>query len=378
MRVRPRTLTGSFEGNGEVTHYYFEWGPTTEYGMTSATPPGPSAGSPTYPPLTQLTYSATGLESETVYHFRVVAENGIGITHGQDETFETPPAVQSLTTEGAEAAPGTGTLHASYLGDGNGTSYYFEYVKFSKYDQFAMDPYGAGQTTAAPPGADGGSGTGAQELSAAANGLEPYVEYHYRVVATNTFGTTYGADQTFFSAPPNLPAVNSTSSSNISQVAATLNAQINAWVRADDSPLRLRVEHRVRVAHLSDRPDRVRQHRPFDQLRNRGTQPRNDLPLPCRGDELRGNGQGPGPELHHRQFGCRRATGGRAPSGAAGNDLRTFVVQDELWAIWAQGGKVGTHRQRTAPQGEARLGPPPGPPPAWSGQARRSQGKEPA
>ena len=33
------TLNGAFVGNGEETHYYFEWGPTAAYGQTTAPPP---------------------------------------------------------------------------------------------------------------------------------------------------------------------------------------------------------------------------------------------------------------------------------------------------------------------------------------------------
>lgn len=220
-------LKGSFEGNGEETHYYFEWGTTTAYGTRSATPPGPSAGSPNFPPVTPLTHTATGLEPETVYHYRVVGENGVGVTEAEDVPFKTPPAVQSLTTKGADVVPGAATLHASYLGDGNPTSYYFEYVDYVDYDPSATNPYEAGQTTAAIPGADAGSGTGPQELTADADSLEPYEEYHYRVVATNLFGTTYGADQTFFSSPPFLPAVSATFSSDVTQTAARLSARVN-------------------------------------------------------------------------------------------------------------------------------------------------------
>jgi hypothetical protein len=220
-------LKGSFEGNGEDTRYYFEWGTTTAYGQRSATPPGPSAGSPNFPPRTPLVHTASGLQPETVYHYRVVGENGVGVTEAEDVSFETPPAVRNLATGGADVAPGTATLHASYLGDGNATSYYFEYVDFADYDPSAANPYEAGQTTAAGPGADAGSGTGPQELSAAADNLQPYVEYHYRVVATNLFGTTYGADQTFFSSPPLLPSVSATFSSDVTETGAKLNARVN-------------------------------------------------------------------------------------------------------------------------------------------------------
>ena len=38
-------LNGSFVGNGEDTHYYFEWGTDQSYGHTTTAPPGVDAGS---------------------------------------------------------------------------------------------------------------------------------------------------------------------------------------------------------------------------------------------------------------------------------------------------------------------------------------------
>ncbi len=80
------TLNASFLGNGEDTHYYFEWGTTTSYGNQTTIPPGEDAGSPSGPTPTGLSFHLTGLEPATTYHYRVVAENGAGTTTAGDRT----------------------------------------------------------------------------------------------------------------------------------------------------------------------------------------------------------------------------------------------------------------------------------------------------
>jgi hypothetical protein len=205
-------LHGSFEGNGEETHYYFEWGLTESYGEQSAVPPGPSAGSPTFPPVTALPFTLTGLLPETTYHFHVVAENHIGVSPGKDLTFTTLPAVQSLTTEAATAvAPRSATLNASFVGDSADTSYYYEYGKTENYGS-------------ATPVEDAGSPSGPAPIPAGLSGLDLETTYHYRVVATNNLGTTKGGDQTFTTKPAvtNLLTLPAT---DISQESVTLNAE---------------------------------------------------------------------------------------------------------------------------------------------------------
>ena len=93
------SLNASFVGDGSSTHYYFEWGPTTAYGNTTATPPGDDAGSPSGPSRTAISTDLTGLSPYSTYHFRVVATNGSGTTDGQDQMFTTTPGVP--TAQGA-------------------------------------------------------------------------------------------------------------------------------------------------------------------------------------------------------------------------------------------------------------------------------------
>ncbi len=218
------TLNASIDLNGgpEVTSCVFQYGTTAAYGTSV-----PCSPDTPYTGTTPVSADISGLTAETTYHYRVIVTTANGTKRGSDQTF-TPRAIYSLTTGSpSNLEPGSGTLNASFTGDGTDTHYYFEYVDFSNYDPTAPDPYSAGQTTAAPPGADAGSATGTQNVSAIANFSIPYFVYHYRIVATNRFGTSYGSDQTLFSPPPALPTIDATSASNVTSVSATLDAQVN-------------------------------------------------------------------------------------------------------------------------------------------------------
>ena len=78
------TLNGSLIGNGEDTHYYFEWGPTASYGNKTAVPPGADAGSPPAPAAPRSPSTSPASARVTIYHYRIVATNGAGTSYGND------------------------------------------------------------------------------------------------------------------------------------------------------------------------------------------------------------------------------------------------------------------------------------------------------
>jgi hypothetical protein len=177
------TLNAFYEGNGEDTHFHFEYGPDTGYGTLT---PSEDAGSATGPqhPAKQV----CGLTPGATYHYRVVAVNGKGTSIAQDRTFTAVTAVEGLTTEAATGVgPTTATMNASFQGNGEDTHYFFEWGTTTTY----------GHLTAAPPGEDLGPVTGKTALHFNLTGLTPITTYHYRVVATNAVGTTTGADVSF-------------------------------------------------------------------------------------------------------------------------------------------------------------------------------------
>ena len=211
-------INGAFVGNGEDTHYYFEWGTESSYGNVTAIAPGVDAGSPQGPNPTVESSTLSGLSPATEYHYRIVASNHVGTSYGSDQAFKTAPAVAELKTEKVVGVSSTlATLTASFVGNGEDTHYYFEWGPSESY----------GQTTAIPPGSDAGSPPGPHptSISAEVTGLDPATTYDYRVVASNGAGTTDGANETL-ETPPSAPLV-SESVSNVSSDSVLLHGEIN-------------------------------------------------------------------------------------------------------------------------------------------------------
>jgi virginiamycin B lyase len=77
-------LRGKVRPNSQATYYHFEYGPTEDYGMTTATA---YAGS-SYD-LDHVFAAVDGLQPDTHYHYRVVADNDAGVTTGPDRDFST-------------------------------------------------------------------------------------------------------------------------------------------------------------------------------------------------------------------------------------------------------------------------------------------------
>lgn len=212
------TLKASFTGNGKDTHYYFEYDQgegSCPCAHKTATPPGDDAGSPVG--HTVVTTPVSGLTSDTKYHYRVVMENSKGLSPGPNVEFDSAHAVTSLVTEPpSEVTSYAATLESSWNGNGEDTHYYFEWG-------FASTPYE--HVTPDLPGADGGSATGPQTHGSPLAGLIAYAEYHYRVVAYDGLGTSYGQEVKFRTAK--LPAITYELPSDYTTTSVNVHASIN-------------------------------------------------------------------------------------------------------------------------------------------------------
>jgi len=79
------TLNGTVNPNGFDTHYYFQYGTTTSYGLSTGEV---DAGSGTSNVAASAT--VTGLTPGTAYHYRIVATNASGTpAYGSDQEFRT-------------------------------------------------------------------------------------------------------------------------------------------------------------------------------------------------------------------------------------------------------------------------------------------------
>jgi hypothetical protein len=97
VAVSTAVLRGRINPQGLETSYYFQYGPTTAYGIDT---PTTSAGSATLEG--KFTQPIAGLAPYTTYHFRVVASSAAGTTISADRIFVTRKIPLALT---AVAAP---------------------------------------------------------------------------------------------------------------------------------------------------------------------------------------------------------------------------------------------------------------------------------
>ena len=113
------TLNGRVDPNNAATTYFFQLGTTSLYGVnTAVTAAGEGAnGAAVSVPL-------TGLAPATTYHYRIVAQNRLGITRGQHKTFKTKPQplALSLAATPNPVAPGKPTVLAGQLTGTNNAS----------------------------------------------------------------------------------------------------------------------------------------------------------------------------------------------------------------------------------------------------------------
>jgi phosphodiesterase/alkaline phosphatase D-like protein len=205
-------LNGTVNANGAPTTVTFEYGLTTAYGTTVVAAQSPVTGS------TNTAVSAAIIEllPSTTYHYRVVAANANGTTNGADMTFTTLPQAPTATTNVASpVGTTTATLNGTVNANGASTTVTFQYG--------LTTAYGTTVTAAQSP-VTGSTNTA---VSRAITGLTNGITYHYRVVATNAGGTTYGADRTFTTGTIPPTAVTN-AASGIGATSATLNGTVNA------------------------------------------------------------------------------------------------------------------------------------------------------
>jgi hypothetical protein len=82
------TLNGTVDANGLSTTVTFEYGETTAYGTTVTAAQSPVTGTSATP----VSAAITGLDTDTLYHFRVVGVSTGGTSNGDDMTFRTAMA----------------------------------------------------------------------------------------------------------------------------------------------------------------------------------------------------------------------------------------------------------------------------------------------
>jgi plastocyanin len=205
------TLNGSLNPHGLTTTISFQYGTTTAYGST--TPMQTQTGN-TY---RNIAANISGLSPNTVYHFRIVANNSAGTRMGGDRTFTTLAATGSpvaATDPATFIASFSAMLNALLNPHGLTTSFHFQYGTTPSYGLTTAPQNRAGNTF--------------QAVGANVTGLTANTLYHFRVVASNAAGTTMGSDGTFTTLTATGPPVVATNgATNVATSSATLNGSLD-------------------------------------------------------------------------------------------------------------------------------------------------------
>ncbi len=153
-----------------------------------------------------------------------VAAQISSMTANQSATFPRPIEFITLGLSNLGAAVTTGaassitgaaaTLNGSAIPNGVSTTAYFQYGLTTSY----------GSTTSSQ---SLGSGSNPVNVARSISGLALNNTYHFRLVATNSRGTAYGADQTFSTVPMPAPTVSAQSTGEVANTTAALAALVN-------------------------------------------------------------------------------------------------------------------------------------------------------
>lgn len=111
------TLSGSVNPNEENTSYYFQYGPTRAYGSQTSISDVSSGKA-----AVNVKLAIAGLQPITVYHYRLVAVNGSGVSTGGDQTLLTtkvPLSLAILSSPNPVPFGGAVTIQGTLSGTGN-------------------------------------------------------------------------------------------------------------------------------------------------------------------------------------------------------------------------------------------------------------------
>ena len=176
------TLNGIVNANYVPTSVSFEYGTTSSYGTVVNITQGVTGNYPY-----NVNVVITNLAVSTTYHFRIIATNASGTTKGTDLTFTTKSGEAPLvvTLAATNTTPSGAHLNGTVLPNNLSTTVTFEFGTTTVY----------GNTVSATQSPV--SGNTSVQVSADVSNLILGTTYHFRIVATNAAGTSFGNDMTF-------------------------------------------------------------------------------------------------------------------------------------------------------------------------------------
>ncbi|HBH87338.1 MAG TPA: hypothetical protein DDY17_07045 [Syntrophaceae bacterium] len=204
------TLNGTIAPNGLPTVWYFEYRKSFSPWQKIST---------TEEPIIQnrnASVNVIGLDPNSIYGFRIVAQNVGGTAYGPEMSFKTLPFVLPIATTGQahNITKNSATLEGKINPRGSPVSYWFQYGPTTSYGKVST-------------GQAGIIGTSNMSVSETIIGLTPNTTYHYRLMTSSIKGpSVYGVDKTF-TTPFSPQDVTTGSATNVTWDSATLQGTIH-------------------------------------------------------------------------------------------------------------------------------------------------------
>jgi hypothetical protein len=199
---RAAQLTGTINPEGKATTAHFEYCSERDPCASDASVPwsvtpdvsvGSGSGDVPMPPT-----DITGLLPHTEYQVRISATDTQTSDYSNTATVTTADSPPVVVTGGVpDVSSTTATVSGTITPLGIQSTYYFEYGETTSYGSRAPVAAGAGVA---------GNGFVARPVRRGITDLKSSTTYHYRLVSTNTAGSTAGADMTFTTDPVGLPS----------------------------------------------------------------------------------------------------------------------------------------------------------------------------
>jgi hypothetical protein len=210
-------------GGGEITGCRFEYVGDTDFQATGFTG-APSAACTQAAPISgaeDVSAAISGLTTTTTYHTRLLATNANGTSAGDGQPFDTAGAVVITTAPATQVGSGTATLHGRVDSDGGGdiTDCHFDYINDTDYQNTGF--VGAQSRVCSPATPI----VSVSDVAADITGLDSATTYDFRVVATNSDGTSR-SDASMLTTLP-LAVEESAAVANLTATTADLMARIN-------------------------------------------------------------------------------------------------------------------------------------------------------
>jgi sugar lactone lactonase YvrE len=181
-------LSGTVNPGGEAdVEYRFEY--SADGGTTWSSTPEAAAGTGTAPEA--VAADIDGLAAASEYRFRLAASSAYAQAASGELTFQTSAtAPLARTNVATDRTTTSALLRGTVNPSGLQTTYFFEYGTTAAY----------GQRVPLEQAVPIGAGAKDRPVAELVTGLSAGTTYHYRVVAQNSLGTTFGLDRSFTSA----------------------------------------------------------------------------------------------------------------------------------------------------------------------------------